>query len=152
MKFARLEWIAVAVLIGVSIAAMAGAENLDSVSVPGAKIQFSPTRVPPLESSLVYGDPAHGPHGNFIKIPAGYATPVHTHTSGFYGIVVSGVVVNTPVGGTEVPLPAGSYWFQKGGERHVTKCVSSTDCIFFQNQLGAADFHVAQHESKHDSR
>jgi hypothetical protein len=37
-------------------------------------------------------------------------------------------------GSGDVPLPVGSCWFQKGGERHVTKCISSNECIFFINQ------------------
>jgi len=37
-------------------------------------------------------------------------------------------------------LPAGSYYFQKGGERHVTKCISSNECVFFVSQNGKFDF------------
>jgi len=46
-------------------------------------------------------------------------------------------------GGTEVPLPVGSYWFQKGGERHITKCISPNECIFFISQAGRFDYVVS---------
>jgi hypothetical protein len=29
------------------------------------------------------------------------------------------------------PLRVGSYYFQKGRENHVTKCISDTDCLLF---------------------
>lgn len=36
----------------------------------------------------------------------------------------------------DVPLPVGSYWFKKGGERHVSTCISPNECIFFINGYG----------------
>ena len=61
-------------------------------------------------------------------------------TEDYWGVVISGVAVNVVPGGTEVPLPVGSYWFQKGGERHITKCISPNECIFFINQSGSFDY------------
>jgi hypothetical protein len=37
-------------------------------------------------------------------------------------------------------LPAGSYFFQKAGEPHITKCLSSNECIIFLSQPGKYDF------------
>ena len=28
----------------------------------------------------------------------------------------------------------GSYWYQKGGEAHVTKCLAGHECLFFISQ------------------
>ena len=57
-------------------------------------------------------------------------------------VVISGVAVNGLPGSPDVQLPVGSYWFQKGGEPHVTKCVSPNECIFFISQHGAFDYVV----------
>jgi len=54
--------------------------------------------------------------------------------------VFAGVAVNGVPGTADVPLPVGSYWFQKGGERHVTKCISPNECIFFISQNEKFDY------------
>jgi len=88
-----------------------------------------------------WGDPATGAHSNYIKMPGGTASGVHTHTYSYYGVVIAGVVANEPPGSAQDhPLAAGSYWYQKGGERHVTKCISQTECIFFVTSKGAFDY------------
>jgi beta-alanine degradation protein BauB len=56
-------------------------------------------------------------------------------------VVISGVLVNKKPDGPDVLLPAGSYYVQKGGERHVTKCTSKEGCVFFVNQSGKFDYH-----------
>src|SRR5262249_25068519 len=69
-----------------------------------------------LSAAPAYGDLAKGAHGTFIKMPAGYVSPTHTHTDDYWAVVVSGVMVNKTPDGRDVPLPIGSYYFQKGGE------------------------------------
>lgn len=119
-----------------------------SVSRPAATFQFGPTGVKTeigeLKASPAYGDLSKGMHGTFIKMPARFVSPLHTHTEDYFGIVIEGVGANTQEGGQDVALPAGSYWLQKGKERHVTKCVSETDCLFFIYQPGRFDYLPAQ--------
>ena len=67
-----------------------------------------------LYAAPAYGDLAHGPHGTFIKMPAGYVSPTHTHSEDYWAVVVSGVMVNKKPDSADVPLPVGSYYFQKG--------------------------------------
>jgi hypothetical protein len=73
-------------------------------------------------------------------MPAGFVSPIHTHTDDYWAVVISGVAVNSQVGGKELPLPAGSYWFQKGGERHITRCISPNECLLFISQDGKFDY------------
>jgi hypothetical protein len=125
-----------------SIAAVAGGP---SVSTPVTSLKFGPTGVSDgvhgeLYAAPAYGDLAHGAHGTFIKMPAGFVSKIHTHTEDYWGVVISGVAVNEMPGAPDVALPVGSYWFQKGGERHVTKCISPNECIFFINQAGKFDY------------
>ncbi|HEX8797478.1 MAG TPA: DUF4437 domain-containing protein, partial [Terriglobales bacterium] len=93
-----------------------------------------------LRAAPAYGDLTRGPHGTFIRMPAGFVSAIHTHTEDYWGVVISGVAVNGPPGSKDVLLPAGSYWFQKGGERHVTKCMSPNECLFFISQDGKFDY------------
>jgi len=87
-----------------------------------------------LKAAPGFGNLSKGAHGTFIKMPAGFVSKIHSHTSEYYGVVISGVGVNYKPDGKQVKLPVGSYWSQKGGERHITKCISSNECIFFISQ------------------
>jgi beta-alanine degradation protein BauB len=116
-----------------------------SVSTPVTQLHYSPTGVSDgvhgeLLAGAAYGDLTRGPHGTFIRMPPGFVSPVHTHTEDYWGVVVAGVAANGLPGSKDVPLPAGSYWFQKRGEAHVTKCLSPNECVFFISQNGKFDY------------
>jgi hypothetical protein len=127
----------------VSAAALAR-DNTPSVSIPADQISFFPTGVKTaageLQAGPAYGDLQHGKHGTFIRMPAHFVSPLHTHTQDYYAVVVAGVGANGRPGEPDIKLPVGSYWFQKGGEPHITKCVSSTDCLFFISQPDKFDY------------
>lgn len=93
-----------------------------------------------LQAAPAFGDLSKGEHATFVKMPAGFISTLHTHTHDYYGVVITGIGVNTAVGGKDVPLAPGSYWFQPGTEPHVTKCISTTECIFFIHQGSRFDY------------
>jgi len=128
-------------LFAASVIAAGNAVAQTSISIPAADIKFAETGVGRLQAAKGFGDLAQGAHGTFVKLPAGYATPLHKHSHDYYGVVISGVVANEPTAADkDRPMPAGSYWFQKGHAAHVTKCVSNTDCVTFISQPGKFDF------------
>jgi hypothetical protein len=120
-----------------------------SVSVPASEIKFIQTGIATdkgeLRAGPAYGDLQHGRHGSFVRMPAGFKSPVHTHTEDYFAVVVEGVGSNHPVDAEATPLPVGSYWFQRGEEAHVTECLSETDCLFFIVQPGKFDYVVEDH-------
>jgi len=123
----------------------AATQGKASVNTPVTSLQYGSTGVSDgihgeLKAAPAYGDLGHGPHGTFIRMPPGFVSPVHIHTEDYWGVVVSGVAVNGPPASVDVALPAGSYWFQKGGERHVTKCISPNECLYFISQQGKFDY------------
>ena len=129
----------------ISLGAAAGPDATSSVSTPVTRLTYGPTGVSDgvhgeLNAAPAYGDLAHGAHGTFIKMPAGFVSPIHIHTGDYWGVVISGVAVNGLPGSADVSLPVGSYWFQKGGERHVTKCISPNECILFISQNAKFDY------------
>ncbi len=132
-------------IVGASALALAGTAKLSSLNTPVTDLKYGPTGVSDgvhgeLMAAPAYGDLSHGPHGTFIKMPAGFVSPVHTHSEDYWGVVISGVAANGLPGSKDVELPVGSYWFQKGGEAHVTKCLSPNECIFFISQQGKFDY------------
>jgi len=87
------------------------------------------------------GDPDSTAHSNFIRMNGGTTSDLHRHSFDYYGVVVTGVVVNEKSASSpERRLTAGSVWYQKGNEPHVTKCVSSTECVFFVTSPGPFDY------------
>ncbi|CAN5621970.1 hypothetical protein BH10ACI4_BH10ACI4_24360 [soil metagenome] len=123
-----------------------------SVSIPANEIKFIQTGVKTakgeLQAGIAYGDLQNGRHGTFVRMPAGFKSPLHTHTEDYFAAVVEGIGSNHPVDGEAVPLPSGSYWFQRGEEAHVTECLSETDCLFFLVQPGKFDYVIENPEEK----
>lgn len=112
-----------------------------SVSVPVSEVKFFDTGVGPLKAAPGFGDLSKGAHSSFVKLPAGFVSPLHTHTEDYYGVVVTGVVANeVDAAAKDRPLPPGSYWFQKGKAKHVTKCLSANECVVFITQPGKFDY------------
>src|SRR5262245_13075772 len=97
----------------------------------------------------VWGDHTKGAFGAFIKFPAGFATPLHTHTNAFHVVVVSGTFVQGPEGKPEFSLPSGSYLLQPGdGYRHTTKCAAGSECVIFAESKGKFDLIPAEAAKK----
>jgi len=147
-KFTRLLIVTAATATAaIALQVSAAPVNYPSVSTPVTDLKYGPTGVSDgvhgeLMAGPAYGDLAHGAHGTFIKMPAGFVSKVHIHTGDYWGVVISGVAVNGKPGTKDIALPVGSYWFQKGGESHVTKCISPNECIFFINQSDKFDYVV----------
>jgi anti-sigma factor ChrR (cupin superfamily) len=105
--------------------------DLDPKGAPGVKI------------ADLWGDHAKGAFGAYLKLPAGFAVPLHTHTHAMKVIFVSGTYIQAPEGKPEVRLGPGSYMMQPGGNyRHVTSCDKASDCVFFVESGGAFDLKV----------
>jgi hypothetical protein len=93
----------------------------------------------------LWGDHTKGAFGAYLKLPAGFAVPLHTHTHAMKVIFVSGTYVQAPDGKPEVRLGPGSYMMQPGGNyRHTTTCDKASDCVFFVESSGAFDLNVVE--------
>lgn len=136
---------AAAFLAAIPVLAAAAGDKADlyadtSKVVPVTELKFYQNKEG-LTIANGWGDPASSAHSNYIKMAGGTASGVHTHTYSYYGVVIAGVVANEAPGSRQDhPLAAGSYWYQKGGEQHVTKCISQTECIFFVTSKGPFDY------------
>jgi hypothetical protein len=105
--------------------------DLDPIGAPGVKI------------ATLWGEPATSGFGAFLRLPAGFAAPLHTHTHPMKVVFVSGTYIQRPDGAAEFRLGPGSYLMQPGGNyRHTTSCDSASDCVFFVESAGAFDLHV----------
>ena len=107
--------------------------DLDPKGAPGVKIVG------------LWGDHTKGAFGAFLKLPAGFTAPLHTHTHDMRIVFISGTYLQTPEGGAEMRLAPGSYLMQPGGNyRHVTSCDKTSECVFFFESDGAFDLKVVE--------
>lgn len=144
MKINKIKLLAAMIALSVSATVVAASPDKvlggPSVNIPVTQLKYFDTGigknsgVGTLQAAPGYGDLQHGAHGTIIKMPAGFVSVVHSHTGEYWAVVISGVGVNGVPGSVDIPMPAGSYWSQKGGEDHVTKCISRNECIFFISQ------------------
>ncbi len=104
-----------------------------SVNRPPATHAFSPVFPDQPDGaawSFMFGS-EKTPSAFFIRVPPGFTSPKHRHTSAYFGVVLEGLVKNGPDVELAPELPAGSYWSQKAGEEHVTACLAKTPCLSF---------------------
>ena len=103
-------------------------------------VDLDPVGAPGVKSADVWGDHTKGAFRGFIKFPAGFATPLHTHTNELEIVVLSGTFIHVPEGKPEIRLGPGSYFMQPGGNyRHTTNCDKASDCVFFAESNGKFD-------------
>jgi hypothetical protein len=103
-------------------------------------VDLDPTGAPGVKVADVWGDHTKGAFGAFVKFPAGFATPLHTHTNGFKIVVISGTFVQVPEGKPEFRLGPGSYLMQPGGNyKHTSACDKASECVIFNESTGKFD-------------
>lgn len=142
---------AVSILVASAVLAQAAGEAKSApkaaagapIVMPAGDLKWTdldPTGAPGVKIADAWGDHTKGAFGAFVKFPAGFATPLHTHTNAFKIVVVSGTFVQVPDGKPEFRLGPGSYMMQPGGNyRHTTSCDKASDCVFFTQANGKFD-------------
>ena len=138
--------IAMAVAATLAGAAMAPVEAADAmkkggmaVLTPASDLKWMDVEgFPGLKMAAVQGDPSKGANHHMIKLPGGFAAPLHHHSPDHYVTVVSGTLVLT-VDGKETKLPQGSYFSFMGMKPHMTKCDAGPDCMLFVDSRGKWD-------------
>jgi quercetin dioxygenase-like cupin family protein len=105
-----------------------------------ADIQFQEI-APFAQFGPVWGDRDSKAHGTAGIFPAEGRSPLHTHSAGYHGVVLSGLVTN-PFGLESVPelLTPGSHWYVPAGEEHVTACEPEQECRFYFHSESHFDF------------
>ena len=108
-----------------------------SVVLPSTQFKFQPsgakgaTPNKGIQYSNVWGDVTKGAHGAFFLFDPGFKSYVHTHTYDYYAVVIKGTIQNYQPDQKVDNLGPGSYWYQRGGEKHTTACVSKEPCEIY---------------------
>jgi anti-sigma factor ChrR (cupin superfamily) len=108
-------------------------------------IDLDPTGAPGVKIADLWGDHTKGAFGALLKLPAGFAVPLHTHTHAMKVVFVSGTYVQAPEGKAETRLGPGGFMLQPGGNyRHITSCDKASDCVLFVESDGPFDLKVVE--------
>ena len=128
-------------LAAVSAATPSAAQSAaPSASVVAAgELKWADVPDTPAKMATVKGDAAKGPHASFIKLPAGFSAPLHSHSADHNVVVVAGTLALTPEGGTARKLGPGSWFEFTGKKKHVTTCDAGADCVLFITAKAAWD-------------
>ncbi len=103
--------------------------------------------MPGMENAMqapVFGDPAKEAHRVFYKFPVGMKAPLHTHTGGDRGVIISGNLGLAVDGAPMKKLGPGSYFTMAGGTKHVTTVEGDTPCVFYVEREGPFDVVMAE--------
>jgi hypothetical protein len=130
--------LAVTLVVGISIGAMAKGAAKEIVLTPAADVKWTPMdekagdKGP--QMSVVFGDlKKKGPVGVMMHFPAGAQPGPHTHTSDYWAVVIKGVEHDFAPGQAEgaKDLAAGSWWMQPGNMPHDNLCAKDAACDIF---------------------
>ena len=89
------------------------------------------------------GDYKKGPYAGLLKIPAGFTSPVHTHTGEYEAIQVMGTSSHWGEGEdgkAAKKMSPGSYWKMPSKLPHVSACAAGTDCVILVMQKTKFDY------------
>lgn len=91
--------------------------------------------------AVLDGDPKTGPVAFVIELPAGHAAGLHTHTSDYQALVLTGSPSHWVDGadGENDELAAGTYWKQPGEQVHGDTCHGEKSCRLFAFMPKALD-------------
>ena len=128
-------------LATVSAAAQAAAQAAAPTAsiVTAGELKWVDVPDTPAKMATVKGDAAKGPHASFIKLPAGFSAPLHSHSADHDVVVVAGTLTMTVEGGAAKKLGPGSWFEFTGKKKHVTTCDAGADCVLFIVAKGAWD-------------
>jgi hypothetical protein len=100
----------------------------------------------------IEGNGMKGAYMGYLKLPAGFESPPHSHTLDYWSVLVQGKMTHwAAAGGSEKdskPISVGDMTFMPGKVEHVSKCYPGADCIMVIMQKGKSDFIVAKTAKK----
>src|SRR5262245_40539373 len=117
--------------------------------MPADTLKWAP--MPGLEGAQqapLFGDPTKEAHRIFYKWPAGLKAPLHTHSFGDRGVVVSGTLSLAVEGQPPEMLPPGAYCSMAAGTKHVTTVEGKDPCVFYIEREGAFDVKMVEEKGK----
>jgi len=102
-----------------------------------------PTNPTSPQMAALWGDPASGPYGAILRVPAGFESPIHHHSRDERVVMTSGTSLHWTADGSRDEAPAmtaGDSMVMPAGIDHVSAAAPGEDCLEFITQDGPFDF------------
>ena len=100
----------------------------------------------------IQGDGTKGAYMGYLKLPANFESPPHSHTNEYWSVLVQGKMTHWAVeGGSEKDakvLNVGDLTHMPAKVVHISKCFPGADCILVTMQKGKFDFIPAKTAAK----
>ena len=130
------------------LAVAKGAAKMPVLS-PLADAKWTPLMKDPLPAfAPIEGDAMKGAHYAYLKLPAGFTSPPHSHSSDYWAVLVQGKMTHwAKDGGSEAEakqLGVGDLTFMPAKTDHISKCFPGAECVMAVFQKGKFDFIVAK--------
>jgi quercetin dioxygenase-like cupin family protein len=94
--------------------------------------------------SPISGDGTKGAYEGYLKLPAGFESPPHSHSSDYWAVLVQGKMTHWAAnGGSEKEakqLGVGDLTYMPAKLEHISKCYPGAECIMVVMQKGKFDF------------
>jgi quercetin dioxygenase-like cupin family protein len=130
-------------LAAFSIAAAAYAQSDDVITRSALEWR---EMIPGVSFAPAYGDWEKGAHAKYVQISNSAKIPLHTHSSGYHAVLVSGRMANLYDGGQRAELSPGDHFHMAARRPHSHQCLSEEPCFFYTHSAGSWD--LAVHEGK----
>ncbi len=98
------------------------------------------------QMAALWGDPTSGPYGALLRVPAGFQSPMHRHSSDERVVVITGASIHWVEGEDPDDAPtmrAGDYMLMPAGVNYVSAAAGDEECVEFITQDGRFDFTLA---------
>ncbi len=114
----------------------AAAQPEGALSISSGDVDLAWGPCPPIfpsgcEIAVLHGDPAGSNADIFLRVPAGYEIPPHSHTSAERMILVTGQLAVSYLGQAPATLSIGDYAFGPATKPHKAVCESDAPCTLF---------------------
>ena len=89
------------------------------------------------------GDYKKGPYAGLFKIPAGFTSPLHTHTGEYEAVQIMGTSTHWgdgEDGKAAKKMSPGSYWKVPSKLPHYSACAAGADCVILIMQKTKFDY------------
>jgi hypothetical protein len=100
----------------------------------------------------IQGDGMKGAYGGYLKLPAGFESPPHSHTNEYWSVLVQGKMTHWAAnGGSEKEakqLGVGDLTYMPAKLEHISKCYPGQECIMVVMQKGKFDFLTSKTAAK----
>ncbi|MGH2466727.1 MAG: cupin domain-containing protein [Candidatus Limnocylindrales bacterium] len=102
-----------------------------------------PTNPSGPQMAALWGDPTSGPYGALLRVPAGFASPLHRHSRDERVVMISGMSIHWTQDQRPETAPqvsAADFLVMPAGVDHVSAAGPDEDALEFITQDGAFDF------------